>query len=263
MKESNLPQADSKSAVLPLNEPRVGLERIELSFPTSQVGTLPLSYRPSYNPLIMLGSMEDISHPNQKLCPQCQTLLSVDDFDKRNTGEGRTRLQAYCRKCATRLNTEYKKAKRQRDPQYASKKDAQEKARLPRLAARRANPTPETLAAIICADSRSSAKKKGLTHTLDKNEVLKLIQNPCSYCLDTATRMSLDRIDNDAGYTLLNVVAACIRCNYMRRDIPYEAWKLMVPGVRAALQAGLLAGWDGGTTKKRRRLVGAAGLEPT
>lgn len=43
---------------------------------------------------------------------------------------------------------------------------------------------------------------------------------------------------------MTNVIAACLRCNYIRRDMPYSAWCLLIPGLKAARKAGLFAGWD-------------------
>jgi hypothetical protein len=59
--------------------------------------------------------------------------------------------------------------------------------------------------------------------------------------------MTLDRKDNDRGHTQDNVVPACIRCNYIRRHTPYEAWLCMVPGVRRARKEGFFGDWTGRT----------------
>lgn len=58
--------------------------------------------------------------------------------------------------------------------------------------------------------------------------------------------MSLDRIDNKVGHLKTNVVAACIRCNYFRRDMPFAAWKIIVPAMRKARKMGVLKGWNCG-----------------
>jgi hypothetical protein len=60
--------------------------------------------------------------------------------------------------------------------------------------------------------------------------------------------MTLDRIDNFIGHVKTNVQPACIRCNYLRRDMPYEAWLIVAEGVRQARKAGAFADWVGGTT---------------
>jgi hypothetical protein len=57
--------------------------------------------------------------------------------------------------------------------------------------------------------------------------------------------MTLDRIDNKRGHSRANVVPACIRCNYARRDMPYAAWLCLAPGLRVALEQGLFGEWTG------------------
>jgi hypothetical protein len=57
--------------------------------------------------------------------------------------------------------------------------------------------------------------------------------------------MTLDRIDNDKGHTEDNVVPACIRCNYTRRSMPYEAWLVVAKGMREARERGLFGEWTG------------------
>jgi hypothetical protein len=57
--------------------------------------------------------------------------------------------------------------------------------------------------------------------------------------------MTVDRVDNDLGHLQSNVVPACVRCNHVRGQMPYEAWLMVAPGMRAAREAGLFGGWDG------------------
>lgn len=206
-------------------------------------------------------------HPNQKYCKQCQTWLYTMYFDKKTAKSGKVYFQTYCRRCATRLNTAYKKAKRQRDPEYKERRLGVDRERVrKREAAKRleALTDPSLLAAILLKDTKKTAKKRGLPHDLSSQQILALVTQPCSYCEDSSLRMSLDRIDNDKGYTVGNLVGACVRCNYMRRDIPYEAWKLFIPILRDVVSKGLLDGWMSGPhNNQRRRLVQAAGIEPT
>ena len=101
----------------------------------------------------------------------------------------------------------------------------------------------------IRVDSRGSDRKKGLDNDLTYEFVREMILRPCSYCGDTESRMTLDRIDNDLGHLQSNVVPSCYRCNFIRRDIPYEAWIVIAPGVKAAREGALFGAWVGGTKK--------------
>jgi len=57
--------------------------------------------------------------------------------------------------------------------------------------------------------------------------------------------MTLDRIDDAKGHTADNVVPACIRCNYARRDMPYKAWLVVAKAMRKARALGLFGNWTG------------------
>jgi len=95
----------------------------------------------------------------------------------------------------------------------------------------------------ILADSRKSDKKKGLSNDLDLEFVKSLILLGCSYCGENSIRITLDRIDNAIGHIKENVVPACIRCNYTRGSMPYEAWILISPKMKEARELGLFGDW--------------------
>lgn len=77
--------------------------------------------------------------------------------------------------------------------------------------------------------------------------VQQMIEGGCSYCGESELRMTLDRIDNSQGHTRENVVAACIRCNYTRKDMPHGAWILLAPAMKVARECGLFGAWTGRT----------------
>jgi hypothetical protein len=94
-------------------------------------------------------------------------------------------------------------------------------------------------------DSRGSDKKKALDNDLTKEFIRDLIAEGCRYCGETNIRMTLDRIDNTIGHTQNNVIPCCIRCNIVKRDMPYEAWLMIAPAMREARKKGLFRGWTG------------------
>ena len=85
-----------------------------------------------------------------------------------------------------------------------------------------------------------NAKTRGYKFNLSKPEFRELTQQPCHYCgalpsnsynhphtNGAYTYSGLDRMDNDKGYTLDNVVPCCIVCNYIKLDASYDeflAW---------------------------------------
>lgn len=105
----------------------------------------------------------------------------------------------------------------------------------------------------IYKTSRALAKKRGFEHNLTKEFIKDLIADGCSYCGDLSTKMTMDRIDNEVGYIEDNVVGACIRCNIVRGDMPYEAWLVVAKGMKEALNANLFGTWlkDLGRGKKK------------
>jgi hypothetical protein len=106
---------------------------------------------------------------------------------------------------------------------------------------RRANP-----AQAILADARRADRKRGRECDLDLDFIRAAVGAPCVYCGETEIRMTLDRVDNSLGHAKANVVGACERCNYLRRDMPYEAWLVVALGMRAARERGLFGTWTGG-----------------
>ncbi len=92
-------------------------------------------------------------------------------------------------------------------------------------------------------------KRKGRENDLDLEFVCEAIKKACSYCGESSIKMSLDRIDNSKGHLKTNVVPACVRCNFMRRDMPYDAWLFLVPVIKKAVEQGIFGSWTGATRK--------------
>jgi hypothetical protein len=64
--------------------------------------------------------------------------------------------------------------------------------------------------------------KPTMTHALTEVEFNHLIQQPCFFCLSTSRFRGIDRLDNDRGYTITNVVPACSACNYLKNDLSLD-----------------------------------------
>lgn len=70
---------------------------------------------------------------------------------------------------------------------------------------------------------------------------------------ETQMRMTLDRIDNNLGHIVSNVLGACLRCNYMRRDMPFGAWQKIVPTIKQIRCDGLFGEWTGAPYRVRAK----------
>lgn len=104
---------------------------------------------------------------------------------------------------------------------------------------------PEKRAHWICVDSRHSDKQHARLNDLTVPFVQELIENGCLYCGETEGKLSVDRRDNTLGHLQSNVVACCVRCNMIRRDMPMGAWMVLVPAIRLARENGLFETWTG------------------
>jgi hypothetical protein len=63
------------------------------------------------------------------------------------------------------------------------------------------------------------AIKKGRAFHLTFEEFSEVIQRECYYCKTQSRPRGLDRDCNEAGYSYLNVKAACKPCNFLKKDL--------------------------------------------
>ncbi|MGH9940884.1 MAG: hypothetical protein ACRD9R_00815 [Pyrinomonadaceae bacterium] len=103
------------------------------------------------------------------------------------------------------------------------------------------------VARFILWEARRADKRRGSVCNLTREQAESLIAYGCQYCGETNLRMTLDRIDNNKGHSFDNVVPAYIRCNYARRNMPYEAWLCLADGMKRARELGLFKDWTGRT----------------
>jgi hypothetical protein len=167
---------------------------------------------------------------NCRLCEQSKPLTEMESFVK----NGRTYYRRRCKKCKVALQlTYYRSPAGQRTAQRrGAKRKAQRAANL-------------NTARFIVEDTRATDRRHDYANDLTRELVESLIADGCAYCGETALRMTLDRIDNARGHTHDNVVPACIRCNYTRKDMPYAAWLVVAAGMRQAREANLFGPWTG------------------
>jgi hypothetical protein len=92
---------------------------------------------------------------------------------------------------------------------------------------------------------RSDRKKKKLKNDLTKEFIKVLISEPCSYCGEDKLQMTLDRIDNTKGHLQNNVLPCCVRCNLIRRDMPFDAWIELTDSLRRIQRLGMFKSWTG------------------
>jgi hypothetical protein len=160
-----------------------------------------------------------------KPCQVCERERPLGRFSK-FTKNGKEYRRNICHACKQRIE--------RRDPRVRARYNAAQARQ------RKNNPVRS-----IWTDSRKTDRKKNRENDLTKEFIAEQIAKGCSYCGETKIRMTLDRIDNTRGHTMDNVVPACIRCNYVRGNMPYEAWLRLRAGLRKARREGLFGDWTG------------------
>lgn len=65
----------------------------------------------------------------------------------------------------------------------------------------------------------SGAKQRNYKWRLTFNQFMTFWRKPCCYCGKKIETIGLDRIDNDRGYLINNVVSCCSECNLMKHKL--------------------------------------------
>lgn len=168
-----------------------------------------------------------------KICVNtiCGVELTHDNCYVKSNG----RLRSYCKNCHNNKSLTYSKISAKKPARLAVKaKWAKENRK-----------NPAKLSQTILKDSKGSDRKHNRENDLTKEFIASVVKNGCSYCGETELRMTVDRIDNSLGHLQSNVVAACVRCNLARGDMPYQAWLCLIPGIKEAREKGLFGIWQG------------------
>lgn len=168
--------------------------------------------------------METLTH---KRCSRCHEIKPVTDFYK--CSKSRSGFNWSCKPCDNAAN------KRSPNRRISLKRYYQKWSK-----------KPENKAKMCLAAARKSDRKHNRSFNLMLSNVKDILLMGCSYCGATdPLQMTLDRIDCTEGHTVTNTVAACIRCQFIRRDMPVEAFRLLTPGIRKAMELGLFRDWTG------------------
>jgi hypothetical protein len=188
--------------------------------------------------------VEDNTVPKTKACKTCghEDLEDTYKAIKKYAGSDKLYRSPHCRSCMNKASRK-RAIKRHGKNRSPAQKRNRAKKRKVLAQARRDQVRGPIVAKLIIYQSRFRDKSNGLETDLTRSFVEKLISGPCHYCGEMQLKMTLDRIDNDVGHTVLNVLPACIRCNVVRNNIPFKVWELMVPVMRRAREEGLFGHW--------------------
>lgn len=125
--------------------------------------------------------------------------------------------------------------------------------------ARRVTPPGHSGLRALLSTYRHGAKIRGLPFELTETEFKAITSSDCAYCGSPPTQVcrpnthakkptdwrnyaaytynGVDRVNNDLGYVLANVVPACGPCNNMKKDMPRGAFVARVMQIAAHLQS--------------------------
>lgn len=177
-----------------------------------------------------------------RICKTCLENKEISNFEQLFKN-GKTYNRRICSKCKNK--NDYSSTKLDVKKYEIKKKKNRQQRRNPVLRAR-----------FIVSDSKTYDRRFGFDNDLDCDFVKELILRGCAYCKsrDTEIQIGVDRIDNFKGHTRDNVNPCCSRCNFIRRDIPYQAWQKMIPIIETISREGLLDNWTYGFKKHVKRI---------
>ena len=85
------------------------------------------------------------------------------------------------------------------------------------------------------AISKRGAEERKLAFEITPEMHADITSRPCSYCgLRREGGIGMDRADSNVGYTLSNVVPCCPTCNFMKRLLTVDQFRILVMSVAAA-----------------------------
>jgi hypothetical protein len=71
-------------------------------------------------------------------------------------------------------------------------------------------------------DYKGHAKRKDIAFELSEEQFDKFYRKDCFYCGSLIPLIGIDRMENDKGYEIGNVVSCCRFCNMMKKDFPKD-----------------------------------------
>ena len=88
---------------------------------------------------------------------------------------------------------------------------------------------------VVIRGHKTNAKIRNLEQALTDEQIIAIHKENCHYCgvppsttrfhpncTGSYTHNGIDRVDNNKGYTIDNVVSCCKICNYAKREMSYD-----------------------------------------
>ena len=170
----------------------------------------------------------------KKPCSRCKRLLPIKEFWKKSSVP--SGLYSSCKKCMA-VNYQKPKVKercRKWAKEYRQRPEVKERIKEYEKVYKRSSKRKQWLKKYRKTYQRKntishkyygykySAIKRNIKFSLTKETFKTFWQKPCSYCGNKIETIGLDRVDNNRGYTINNIIPCCKYCNFMRGNLPQE-----------------------------------------
>jgi 5-methylcytosine-specific restriction endonuclease McrA len=165
-----------------------------------------------------------------KICSKCKKIRRIENFNKDKTH--RDGLQSRCKFCRNIWRVKNKAKLRKRAKIYYDTHQDKIKSTYYSPAG-------------IYTSLKARAKHRNIIFDINKVNFINWYENQkqiCHYCSRTlkeinqikfgrSNKLTIDRKDNNKGYTLDNIVLACMRCNHIKSDYFTEQEMLRIGGI--------------------------------
>lgn len=172
-----------------------------------------------------------------KTCTKCHAVLPLDSFARSaSASDGKF---CWCRACAKAFRISYNASHKKEHQEYQSLYREKNKDRLRAYSTKynkqywktnkdeikpkakeycRAWYSSKRLdPEYLFKSYRNSAISRTVPFELTKEAFLSFWRKPCHYCGSDIESIGIDRVVNDIGYIITNVVSCCKVCNWMKR----------------------------------------------
>lgn len=164
-----------------------------------------------------------VATPKERVCKKCKTIKFLSEFKNEkgcHYGKAHTCNSCYLDHYRKRYYTRYWKNPekfRQRVKIYRESPLGKIATKIQRdKQYKKIHNSPDGLYKIY----KSSARKYNRYFNLSLNNFIQWFNNTdCYYCFNRINTIGLDRVNNENGYTMENVVPCCSTCNYMKRHL--------------------------------------------
>jgi hypothetical protein len=152
-----------------------------------------------------------------KTCTKCNEEKPLDQFSRNEkTKDG---LRSHCRACVSEAGKQHYQKNKETIREY-HKQYYQENKEACKQYDQQARQSP----AGKYKSYKSSAKVRGISFSLTKDQFMTFWQQDCYYCNRPIATIGIDRIDSEIGYSIENCISCCSVCNYMKLDMNEEEW---------------------------------------